>query len=79
LLVLQSVVTRENDIHGSFALAGEYPAILGMIAAGRLRLESLIRPGRRPPRASCGCRSFPKRRSRFFKVILLPNAECWGY
>ncbi len=41
-LALQSVVTREIDLLGSCASAGEYPAILEAIAAGRLKLDCLI-------------------------------------
>ncbi len=41
-LGLQSVVTREIDLFSSCASAGEYPAILDMIASGRLRLQGLI-------------------------------------
>lgn len=44
---LQSVVTREISLFGSCASAGEYPAALEEIAAGRIRVEPLtsaIRP-----------------------------------
>jgi L-iditol 2-dehydrogenase len=44
---LQSVVTREISLFGSCASAGEYPAALEEIAAGRIRvgpLTSAIRP-----------------------------------
>lgn len=44
---LQSVVTREISLFGSCASAGEYPAALAEIAAGRIRVEPLtsaVRP-----------------------------------
>jgi L-iditol 2-dehydrogenase len=44
---LQAVVTREISLFGSCASAGEYPAALEEIAAGRIRVEPLtsaIRP-----------------------------------
>ena len=44
---LQSVVTREISLFGSCASAGEYPAALEEIAAGRIRVEPLtsaVRP-----------------------------------
>lgn len=44
---LQSVVTREISLFGSCASAGEYPAALAEIAAGRIRvgpLTSAVRP-----------------------------------
>lgn len=39
---LQSVVTREISLFGSCASAGEYPAALEEIAAGRIRVEPLM-------------------------------------
>jgi len=41
-LALQSAVTREVAMLGSCASKGEYPACLDLIAAGRVKLDSLI-------------------------------------
>jgi len=39
---LQWVVTREVSLYGSCACAGEYPACLDLIAAGKLDIDALI-------------------------------------
>ncbi|MGQ8335462.1 galactitol-1-phosphate 5-dehydrogenase [Sunxiuqinia sp. A32] len=39
---LQSVVTRQIKVQGSCAIAGEYPAVLDLIAAGKINVEALI-------------------------------------
>jgi L-iditol 2-dehydrogenase len=41
-LPLQSVVTRELNIFGSCASAGEYPACVDLLASGRIRVEDMI-------------------------------------
>jgi L-iditol 2-dehydrogenase len=41
-LPLQIVVTRELDVLGSCAIAGEYPAALAAIASGEIRVEPLV-------------------------------------
>ncbi|MBK1832850.1 zinc-dependent alcohol dehydrogenase [Roseibacillus ishigakijimensis] len=41
-LPLQAVVTRELDVLGSCAIAGEYPAALEAIASGAIRVQPLI-------------------------------------
>jgi L-iditol 2-dehydrogenase len=41
-LPLQSVVTRQIRIIGSCASSGEYPACIGMLARGAIRVEPLI-------------------------------------
>jgi len=39
---LQSVVTRQIKIQGSCAICGEYPAVLDLIAAGKVDVEALV-------------------------------------
>ncbi len=39
---LQSVVTRQIKLQGSCAIAGEYPAVLDLIAAGKVNVDALI-------------------------------------
>ena len=39
---LQSVVTRQIKIQGSCAICGEYPAVLDLIAAGKINVEALV-------------------------------------
>jgi len=46
-LPLQAVVTRELNIFGSCASAGEYPACVDLLATGMIKVESLI-TGRAP-------------------------------
>lgn len=41
-LPLQLVVTREIEVHGTCAIAGEYPEALAALAAGEIRVEPLI-------------------------------------
>ena len=41
-LPLQIVVTRELDVLGSCAIAGEYPEALEAIASGSIRVKPLI-------------------------------------
>ncbi len=41
-LPLQTIVTGEFTINGSCASRGEYPACLDMIAAGSVKVDSLI-------------------------------------
>ncbi|MEZ6127385.1 MAG: galactitol-1-phosphate 5-dehydrogenase [Planctomycetaceae bacterium] len=41
-LPLQSVVTRELNIFGSCASAGEYPACVNLLASGRIQVEDMI-------------------------------------
>lgn len=41
-LPLQSVVTRELNIFGSCASAGEYPACVDLLAAGMIQVEDMI-------------------------------------
>lgn len=39
---LQSVVTRQIKVQGSCAICGEYPAVLDLMAAGKINVEALI-------------------------------------
>jgi L-iditol 2-dehydrogenase len=39
---LQAIISKELTIRGSAASAGEYPACLGFLAAGRLQVKPLI-------------------------------------
>lgn len=41
-LPLQSVVTRELNIFGTCASAGEYPACVNLLASGQIKVESMI-------------------------------------
>ncbi|MEZ6123358.1 MAG: galactitol-1-phosphate 5-dehydrogenase [Planctomycetaceae bacterium] len=41
-LPLQSVVTRELNVFGTCASAGEYPACVDLLATGRIRVEDMI-------------------------------------
>lgn len=39
---LQSVVTRQIKVQGSCAICGEYPAVLDLIAAGKIDVDTLV-------------------------------------
>ena len=39
---LQSVVTRQIKVQGSCAICGEYPAVLDLIAAGKIDVDALV-------------------------------------
>ncbi len=39
---LQAVVTQQLRLQGSCAIAGEYPAVLDMIASGRLNVDAIL-------------------------------------
>ena len=41
-LPLQAVVTRQIRLQGSCASSGEYPAVIALLAAGTIRVDSLI-------------------------------------
>jgi L-iditol 2-dehydrogenase len=41
-LPLQAVVTQQLRLQGSCAIAGEYPAVLAMMAAGDIQVDSLL-------------------------------------
>jgi len=74
-LGLQSVVTREIDLRGSCASAGEYPAILGMIADGRLKLQGLISAVAPLSEGGSWFQKLSEGDGQLLKVVLLPDAE----
>jgi L-iditol 2-dehydrogenase len=41
-LPLQKVVTQEITIQGSCAINGEYPAVLDLIANGKINVDSMM-------------------------------------
>lgn len=72
---LQAVVTRELILAGSCASAGEYPACIQMLAAGKIDVESLISA---VAPLGDGCAWFDRlyrREPGLIKVILRPQGE----
>ncbi len=71
-LPLQAVVTQQLRLQGSCAVAGEFPAVLAHMAAGRLAVEPLI--SARAPLAEGAewFRRLSRRESALLKVILKP-------
>ncbi|WP_423129117.1 galactitol-1-phosphate 5-dehydrogenase [Gaoshiqia sp. Z1-71] len=39
---LQAVVTRQLNVQGSCAICGEYPAVLDLVAAGKVNVDALV-------------------------------------
>jgi L-iditol 2-dehydrogenase len=71
---LQGIISKELTIRGSAASAGEYPACLAFLAAGRLQVKPLI--SRVMPLAD-GQAAFDALRSGesdLFKIVLSPEA-----
>lgn len=69
---LQSVVTREISLFGSCASAGEYPAALEEIAAGRIRVEPLMSAVRPLEEGAEWFHKLHKAEGNLIKVILRP-------
>jgi L-iditol 2-dehydrogenase len=74
VLGLQSVVTREIDVLGSCASAGEYPAILQMIATGQLSLKGLISAVAPLSEGGSWFNRLSGGKEQLLKVILVPES-----
>jgi L-iditol 2-dehydrogenase len=69
---LQVVVSRELDVRGTVASAGEYPACLGLIADGRIDVDSLLSRTAPLAEAPHWFHVLHEAKERLFKVVLTP-------
>lgn len=71
-LPLQSVVTRQVALLGSCASQGEYPACLGLIASGKVKLDSLLSAEAPLSEGATWFDRLHKRDPSLMKVVLKP-------
>ncbi len=69
---LQSVVTREITVYGSYISRGEYPACLEMIARGAVKVDELISATAPLSEGAEWFKRLYNKEPGLFKVILLP-------
>ena len=69
---LQSVVTRQIKVQGSCAIAGEYPAVLDLIAAGKINVDALISAKAPLSEGNDWFQRLYKKEKGLIKVILQP-------
>jgi L-iditol 2-dehydrogenase len=69
---LQKIVAGQIRIQGSFAIAGEYPAILGMIGSGRLRTDIIMSEEAPLSEGAAWFHRLYKKEKGLLKVILIP-------
>jgi L-iditol 2-dehydrogenase len=69
---LQVVVSRELDVRGTVASAGEYPACLSLIAGGRIDVDSLLSRTAPLEEAAHWFHVLHEAEERLFKVVLTP-------
>ena len=69
---LQSVVTREITVYGSYISRGEYPACLEMIARGAVKVDELISAAAPLSEGAAWFKRLYNKEPGLFKVILLP-------
>ena len=71
-LPLQAVVTQQLRLQGSCAIAGEYPAVLEMIAAGRINVDKLLSATAPLSTGAEWFERLAKKEPGLFKVVLNP-------
>lgn len=69
---LQAVVTREIKVQGSCASCGEYPAVLEMIASGKVNVDMLISAVAPLSEGAQWFERLQRKEEGLFKVILQP-------
>ena len=69
---LQAIVTRQLSLQGSYAIAGEYPAVLDLIAAGSLDTESILSAVAPLSEGAVWFESLYRKEKGLMKVILVP-------
>jgi L-iditol 2-dehydrogenase len=72
-LPLQHVVTRQIRLQGSCAICGEYPAVLDMIAAGRVNVDKLLSAQAPLSEGAGWFRRLYDNEPGLVKVVLLPG------
>ncbi|MHC4913128.1 MAG: galactitol-1-phosphate 5-dehydrogenase [Planctomycetota bacterium] len=69
---LQSVVTREISVYGSYISCGEYPACLEMMASGAINVDALISAAAPLAEGAAWFKRLYNREAGLMKVILIP-------
>jgi len=69
---LQSVVTREISVYGSYISCGEYPTCLEMIASGAVNVDALISATVPLSEGAAWFKRLYNKEAGLYKVILLP-------
>jgi L-iditol 2-dehydrogenase len=69
---LQSVVTREISVFGSYISRGEYPACLDMIAGGQVNVDALISATAPLHEGAMWFKRLYDKQAGLYKVILVP-------
>jgi L-iditol 2-dehydrogenase len=69
---LQDIIMRELNIRGSFAIAGEYRAVLDLIAQGRIQAKPLISQTRPLSEGQTAFDILHKGDPKLFKIVLHP-------
>ncbi len=69
---LQSVVTREISVFGSYISRGEYPACLDMIAGGQVKVDALISATAVLRDGATWFKQLYDKQAGLYKVILVP-------
>jgi L-iditol 2-dehydrogenase len=69
---LQSVVTREISVYGSYISCGEYPACLEMMASGAINVDALISATAPLAEGAVWFKRLYNKEAGLMKVILIP-------
>jgi L-iditol 2-dehydrogenase len=69
---LQSVVTREISVYGSYISCGEYPACLEMMASGAINVDALISATAPLAEGAAWFKRLYNKEAGLMKVILIP-------
>jgi threonine dehydrogenase-like Zn-dependent dehydrogenase len=69
---LQDLIMRELNIRGSFAIAGEYRAVLDLMAQGRIQAKPLISQTRPLSEGQAAFDVLHKGDPKLFKIVLHP-------
>lgn len=71
-LPLQKIVTRQIRMQGSCAISGEYPAVIKLMASGKLAVEDLISKTAPLSEGQIWFDKLYNREDNLLKVVLLP-------
>jgi L-iditol 2-dehydrogenase len=73
-LPLQVVVTRQLRLQGSCAIAGEYPVILNLISAGKIRIDEVLSAVVPLSQGADWFNKLYKKEAGLLKVLLVPDS-----
>jgi len=71
---LQRVVTHQLRLQGSYAIAGEFPAVLKMIASGKINVDALLSAEAPLSEGAEWFQRLYEREKGLFKVVLIPGS-----